>query len=366
MSDENPLTSCQLPDLGNLYREMIEQSRDGLAITQDGNFRYVNAAFCDMVGYSAAELIEMPGIDLLAQSEKDRMMVQHYRRMEGLLAPSLDTTILVRKDRSEVIVELSATSIPFQGRSASFISIRDITNRKTMEEELRKTHKRLEEINQLLEQKVEERTRDLTEANTLLFKVQKENLQTRFDVLKQQVNPHFLFNSLNVLTSLIKLEPDLAEKFTEQLAKVYRYVLENKDNELVALATELDFLESYVFLLNIRFTDKLRVNINIPADQKHAEVIPLAVQLLIENAIKHNSMSKKSPLVIDIFVDDKCNLNVINNLQEREARITSTGIGLKNIENRYKLLNNSEPEFFKTESQFIARIPLICDQGKTR
>jgi sensor histidine kinase YesM len=77
-------------------------------------------------------------------------------------------------------------------------------------------------------------------------------------------------------------------------------------------------------------------------------------------------MSKKSPLVIDIFIDDNCNLNVINNLQEREARITSTGIGLKNIENRYKLLNNSEPEFFKTESQFIARIPLICDKGKTR
>ncbi len=491
MSDKNPLTCCQLPDLGELYREMIEQSRDGIAITQDGFFKYVNAAFCEMVGYSAGELLEMPGSELLAPSEKDRMMGQHFRRMEGLLAPSLDSTILLRKDLSEVNVELSATSIIYQGRSASFISTRDITDRvkmqadlekserrfreltdflpqtvyeldtegrlvymneagkkafgmgddyagspsenglipedrvrlaanvsaaiaqnhtritdeytalrtdgttfpimiygtpmfsggklvgsrgliidisdrKAMEEELRKAHKRLEEINQLLEQKVEERTHALTEANTLLFKVQKENLQTRFDVLKQQVNPHFLFNSLNVLTSLIKLEPDLAEKFTEQLAKVYRYVLENKDNELVALATELDFLESYVFLLNIRFLDKLKVNINVPEDLKNAEVIPLAVQLLIENAIKHNSMSKKSPLVIDIFIDKKCNLNVINNLQEREARITSTGIGLKNIENRYKLLNNSEPEFLKTENQFIARIPLICDQARTR
>jgi LytS/YehU family sensor histidine kinase len=235
-----------------------------------------------------------------------------------------------------------------------------------MEEELRKAHKRLGDINQLLEQKIDERTRELTEANTLLFKVQKENLQTRFDVLKQQVNPHFLFNSLNVLTSLIRVEPDLAEKFTEQLAKVYRYVLENKDNELVALSTELDFLDAYVFLLNIRFMDKLSVNVDVPDHRKSAEVIPLAVQLLIENAIKHNSMSKKSPLVIDIFIDEKCNLNVVNNLQEREARINSTGVGLKNIENRYKLLNNSTPEFFKTESQFIARIPLVCDPEKTR
>ena len=480
-----------LPDPCDLYREMIEQSRDGLGITQDGCFKYVNAAFCEIVGYSAKELLNMPGSDLLALPERERMMAQHYRRMQGLMVPSLDTTILLRKDRSEVVVELNASSITFEGRNASLISIRDITDRvkmqadlelserrfreltdflpqtvyeldtegrlvymneagktafglgddypgtpsadglipedrirlaenvrsamaqnhtritdeytalrtdgttfpimiygtpmfsdgklvgsrgliidisdrKAMEEELRKAHKRLEEINQLLEQKVEERTRDLTEANTLLFKVQKENLQTRFDVLKQQVNPHFLFNSLNVLTSLIKLEPDLAEKFTEQLAKVYRYVLENKDNELVALSTELDFLESYVFLLNIRFMDKLRVNIDIPEEMKNAGVIPLAVQLLIENAIKHNSMSKKSPLVIDIFIDEKCNLNVINNLQEREARLTSTGIGLKNIENRYKLLNNSEPEFFKTENRFIARIPLICDPVKTR
>ncbi|MBK7031192.1 MAG: hypothetical protein IPH45_19190 [Bacteroidales bacterium] len=85
------------------------------------------------------------------------------------------------------------------------------------------------------------------------------------------------------------------------------------------------------------------------------------MQLLIENAIKHNSMSKKSPLVIDIFVDEKCNLNIINNLQEREAHMASTGVGLKNIQNRYRLLNNTIPEFEKTETHFIARIPLVCE-----
>lgn len=197
----------------------------------------------------------------------------------------------------------------------------------------------MEEINHKLEETIADRTRELTEANTQLLKVQKENLQSQFDVLKQQVNPHFLFNSLNVLTSLIRIEPELAEKFTEHLSKVYRYVLENKDNELVKLSTELDFLDAYLFLLNIRFMDKIRVNINISDQRKEAMVIPLAMQLLIENAIKHNSMSKKSPLVIDIFVDEQCYLNIINNLQEREAHMTSTGVGLKNIQNRYLLLD---------------------------
>lgn len=488
---DKPFTRYQLPDLGDLYRTMIEESRDGITITQDGRFKYVNESFCAMLGYSATELMDTPGDALLAEPDKERVMKQHLRRMEGQMVPSLDIVRMVCKDRSEIVIELSATSIIFEGRNASFITVRDISDRikmqeslkkseqsfreltdflpqtvyeldiqgrlvymnraglkafgmgddykgtqsadglipedrerlaqnirsammqnhtritdeytalrtdgttfpvmiygtpmfrdgqligsrgliidisdrKAMEEELRKAHKRLEEINQLLEQKVEERTRELTETNTLLLKVQKENLQTRFDVLKQQVNPHFLFNSLNVLTSLIKIEPDLAEKFTEQLAKVYRYVLENKDNELVSIATELDFLDSYVFLLNIRFMDKLRVNIDVPENLKQAEVIPLAIQLLIENAIKHNSMSRKSPLVIDVFIDAKCNLNVVNNLQEREARITSTHIGLKNIENRYKLLNNSDTEFIKTETQFIARIPLICDPAKAQ
>jgi LytS/YehU family sensor histidine kinase len=222
-----------------------------------------------------------------------------------------------------------------------------------------KAQRRLEEINLMLEQTVEERTRELLEANTQLLKLQKENLQSQFDVLKQQVNPHFLFNSLNVLTSLIRIEPELAEKFTEHLSKVYRYVLENKDNELVPLATELDFLDAYIFLLNIRFMEKIKVQIDIREEEKVLRVIPLAMQLLIENAIKHNSMSKKSPLNIKIFIDELGRLNVVNNLQERESHMSSTGVGLKNIQNRYLLLNNTECTFEKTQDRFIAIIPLV-------
>jgi LytS/YehU family sensor histidine kinase len=214
------------------------------------------------------------------------------------------------------------------------------------------------EQNQKLEKEVRERTKELTKANTQLINLQKENLQSQFDILKQQVNPHFLFNSLNVLTSLIKLEPDLAEKFSEQLSKVYRYVLENKDNELVDLHTELNFLDAYIFLLNIRFVDKLKVNINIPENRRGDLIIPMAMQLLIENAIKHNTMSKSEPLNINIFIDENNMLNIVNNLQERPSQLVSTGVGLKNIQNRYLLLNNTQPEFEKTETQFIAKVPL--------
>ena len=138
-------------------------------------------------------------------------------------------------------------------------------------------------------------------------------------------------------------------------------MLENKDNELVTLSTEMNFLDAYLFLINIRFMEKVVVNIRIPEEKKNHRVIPLAMQLLIENAIKHNSMSKKSPLVINIFIDEENLLNVVNNLQEREAHMASTGVGLKNIQNRYKLLNNSVPTSEKTDSHFVARIPLVTE-----
>jgi LytS/YehU family sensor histidine kinase len=236
--------------------------------------------------------------------------------------------------------------------------MRDITERVRIENELKIAKEELELLNRDLENRIIESSEKLTEANTQLISVQKENLQSQLEVLRQQVNPHFLFNSLNVLTSLIKLEPDLAEKFTEHLSKVYRYVLENKDNDLVSLNTELDFLEAYLFLLNIRFMDKIRVEFDISIDKNGYLILPLALQLIIENAIKHNSMSKKNPLIIQMFVDEHLMLNIINNLQERESHMVSTGVGLKNIAHRYELLELPAPEFYKTEAMFVAKIPL--------
>lgn len=211
-----------------------------------------------------------------------------------------------------------------------------------------------------LKQIVQERTTELTKANTQLLKLQKENLQSQFEVLKQQVNPHFLFNSLNVLTSLIKIDADLAETFTEQLAKVYRYVLENKDKDIVPLHVEMDFLHSYLFLLNIRFSGKIFVHIDVDKTHYDTFIVPLALQLLFENAIKHNSFSKKNPLRIDVNVHDMF-LVISNNLQNRENHIKSTGVGLENIKKRYELLSHKKPIFEMTDTRFIAQIPLLAN-----
>ena len=210
-----------------------------------------------------------------------------------------------------------------------------------------------------LEKEVKAQTEELTKANTQLLKLQKENLQSQFEVLKQQVNPHFLFNSLNVLSSLIKVEPDLAEAFTEKLSKVYRYVLENKEKDLVTLNTELDFLKAYLFLVDIRFSKKILVDINIEKSYYDYLVLPIAVQMLIENAIKHNTYSKSEPLTIDIFIDNDNNLTMTNNLRARETKMISTGVGLENIKRRYALISDKKPKFSKTDEQFIAQLPLL-------
>ncbi|MFN8208400.1 MAG: PAS domain S-box protein [Bacteroidales bacterium] len=342
-------------------RKLIQSLQEGLFVIQDEKFVFVNQAIVNILGYSVEEVIGRSFFDIIPPEKMELSRMMHEERKQGTQGSwSYEHALLHKDGKTRIPVILSTNLTEFDGKPAVVGTAKDISDRIIAEEEIMKAQRRLEEINQKLEQTVEERTRELLEANTQLLKLQKENLQSQFDVLKQQVNPHFLFNSLNVLTSLIRIEPELAEKFTEHLSKVYRYVLENKDNELVPLATELDFLDAYIFLLNIRFMEKIKVQIDISEEQKVLRVIPLAMQLLIENAIKHNSMSKKSPLTIKIFIDPHSRLNVVNNLQERESHMSSTGVGLKNIQNRYRLLNSTECTFEKTANQFIAIIPLVA------
>ena len=342
------------------YRALIDNATDGIVITQKGLIKFCNPAMCEMMQYRVEELLEKPYLDYVHREDHDVMINFHKRRMDGENFTSIYRSRFIPKDGNLITMELNARTSDYNGQPAAFIVIRNITERIKIEKELELAKNALEKLNKNLEKRIEQSTLKLTEANTQLIRLQKENLQSQFEVLRQQVNPHFLFNSLNVLTSLIKLEPDLAEKFTEHLSKVYRYVLENKDNDLVNLQTELDFLDAYIFLLNIRFMDKIVVNVTIENDKKELLILPLALQLLIENAIKHNSMSKKNPLKIEIFIDKENKLNVVNNLQERESHMASTGVGLKNIEHRYYLLELPAPEFIKTETNFIARIPLKC------
>ena len=349
----------QLQKSEEKYRTVIDNATDGIVITQQGLLKFANNAMCEMVQYQRDEILETSFYEMVVKEDHQIMIDYHKRRMAGEDFTSLYRSRFIRKDGKTITVELNARTSDYNGQPAAFIIIRDISDRIKIEKELENAKNNLEWLNNQLEQRVKESSESLTEARTQLINLQKENLQSQFDMLKQQVNPHFLFNSLNVLTSLIKLEPNLAEKFSEQLSKVYRYVLENKDNELVDLHTELNFLDAYIFLLNIRFVDKLKVNIDIPENRRSNQIIPLAMQLLIENAIKHNTMSKSEPLTIDIFIDPENYLNIVNNLQERPSQLVSTGVGLKNIQNRYILLNNTEPIFEKTSTHFMAKVPLV-------
>ena len=190
-------------------------------------------------------------------------------------------------------------------------------------------------------------------------RLEKENVQAQFAALKSQVNPHFLFNSLSILSSLVHADAELSEKFIDQLSRAYRYILEQKDNERVLLKTELEFIQAYRFLLNIRFENKFDVVINVPeADQTRYSIAPLTLQLLVENAVKHNRMSAKEPLKVNIHLDGDC-LVVQNNLQPRPQSENSTGVGLQNIITRYALLTNRPVWVGESEGSFIVKIPLL-------
>ncbi len=189
-------------------------------------------------------------------------------------------------------------------------------------------------------------------------KLQKEAMQSQLEVLKNQVNPHFLFNSLNVLSSLVYSSPEKAEMFIEKFASVYRYILNIQGKIVVPLKDELDFLESYLFLQKIRFSEGIQIDINIDDDKLDLYIPPLCLQQLVENAIKHNIVGKENPLSIKVF-NNKNNLYVINNLQKRDEALNSTGVGLKNLSDRYFHFANLKPEFKSTDTEFIATVPIL-------
>ena len=327
----------------------------------DGNILFVNNSGKEFFGIVMPENPEEKISALHYMVKEDVPRVQNVIKKPNETNPSVPNEYTVKRpDGTRCPVLIYGSPIIRDGKVVGRRGIIiDISERKKQELKLLKAKEELERINNTLEQSVAERTKQLTEANTQLLKVQKENLQSQFEVLKQQVNPHFLFNSLNVLTSLIKIDPDLAESFTERLSKVYRYVLENKEKDLVSLSTELEFLNAYLFLLEIRFMKKLFIDIKIDKSYSDYQILPIAIQLIIENAIKHNTFSKAQPLKIEIFVDDQQRLNIINNLNLRETKLISTGVGLENINRRYALVSDQKPEFIKTSEHFIAKLPLL-------
>ncbi len=191
------------------------------------------------------------------------------------------------------------------------------------------------------------------------MELEKRQLLNEIALLKTQVNPHFLFNSLSILSSLVHIDAGLSERFIDQLSRSYRYILEQKDQSLVTLRTELEFIRSYAFLLKIRFEAKFDLQIQLDeALLDQYKIAPLTLQLLVENAVKHNRMSAKEPLVVSVSADAGT-LVVRNALRPRPSPEPSTGTGLKNIISRYALLTERPVWAGENEGEFVVRVPLL-------
>jgi LytS/YehU family sensor histidine kinase len=190
--------------------------------------------------------------------------------------------------------------------------------------------------------------------------VKQEKLKADYRVLQNQVNPHFLFNSLNVLISEIKHKPDSAIEFTRKLSKVYRYVLQSRNHELIGLKEEIECIQSFIFLHKVRMGNALNFDIQVSGDTLTMKLPPLTLQILIENAIKHNVANEKHVLNITICKREEFKLEVKNNLNPK-LDLNSTHTGLSNIRSRYALLKKGEIEVIRTPDEFIVLVPLIED-----
>ena len=183
----------------------------------------------------------------------------------------------------------------------------------------------------------------------------------KFESLKNQIDPHFLFNSLNVLSSLIEENPDNAQRFTISLSKIYRYVLEQKDKELVSVEEELAFAKTYMNLLKMRFENSLFYELPTTTISAEAKVVPLSLQLLLENTVKHNVVSEQRPLHIRIYVEGDY-LAIQNDYQKKEVLQERQGVGLQNIVNRYAIITNRKVLIVQNEKTFTVKIPLLTKQ----
>lgn len=185
----------------------------------------------------------------------------------------------------------------------------------------------------------------------------------KFESLKNQLDPHFLFNSLNVLTSLIGENPYQAEKFTTKLSKVYRYVLEQKDKDLVSLEEELRFAKSYMQLLQMRFEEAIEFSISETISDEDLKIVPLSLQLLLENAVKHNVITSGHPLKIRIY-EDEGYLVVENTVNPKASLEKSTKVGLKNIQQRYELISSNKVSISNNGKLFKVKLPLLTQKIK--
>jgi two-component system, LytTR family, sensor kinase len=189
--------------------------------------------------------------------------------------------------------------------------------------------------------------------------LKQENLIAQNQALRQQIDPHFLFNSITTLTTLIQENKDLAIEFVQRLSKVYRHVLQSKEHDLVDLKTEVEFVRDYAFAFEMRFGEQFHLTIEIPKKFLTSRIPPLTLQILVENAVKHNIISREHPLDIFINMDGESKLVVRNTLQRKPALSSPTHIGLNNILTRYKYVSQGIVEVIENEREYIVKLPLV-------
>jgi sensor histidine kinase YesM len=196
-----------------------------------------------------------------------------------------------------------------------------------------------------------------------ILALQKEVINSKYSSLKSQISPHFLFNSLNTLTSLIYEDRDLASDFVSGLASCYRYILDNKEEDLVTLDKEMQFLDSFIFMMKVRHNEAITIHTDI--DKRYlSKLIPtLSIQMLVENALKHNYYSKEKPIKIEIYIDHN-RILIINNLKKRLDSQESTQLGLKNIKNRYAFYTKEEVIIENSNHTFKVSMPLLSGDLK--
>ncbi|MDD6210640.1 MAG: histidine kinase [Bacteroidales bacterium] len=188
--------------------------------------------------------------------------------------------------------------------------------------------------------------------------LQAENNLNLYNALKNQLNPHMLFNSLNTLRSLVREDPEKAQEYILELSRVLRYTLQGNESQIVTLREEMKFVSAYIFLLKMRYEENLEFNISIDKELEEYYLPPMTVQMLIENAVKHNEISSRRPLIISIFTDKERGISVSNPIQEKMTPTSGIGVGLANLSKRVQLLFHQEIQI-NEDACFTVRVPLI-------
>ncbi|HRI61845.1 MAG TPA: response regulator [Saprospiraceae bacterium] len=325
----------------------VDDEEDNLLVFRS-YFRKHYTVFTAQSGQEALELLKTQPVDLIVSDQRMPHMtgVELFEHIREAYPDAIRIILTGYSDIQAVIGAINKGKVyhyatkPWDGDE-----LKNILDRALDAYTLRQHNRRLVEENMELLLRTERQ--------------EKANILSQFELLKSQINPHFLFNSMNILAALIPQDTAQAIEFTHRFSKVYRKLLELREQPLVELEQELDFAASYLFLQKMRFADSLQVETEVPAAFQRHCLPPFTLQILLENAVKHNVVSAEQPLQIRIGMAPDGKLEVTNNLQLRGSPVESTHLGLDILKTRYQLITPEQVEFEKTEQSYIVRVPLI-------